>query len=165
MNLWRLIRFHYIRLKRLQGDPEYLAVGTAIGVFVGMTPTLPLQTPLIVVLSFFTRSSVVAALISSWIVCNPLTFLPLYYCSALVGNMLTPFSIHPGSIHMAVIEMQNAPSAWQAFQIFGNLGYETMITLLAGGLIIAFPCGIISYWPARHFFRKLQQRKSRVATN
>jgi uncharacterized protein (DUF2062 family) len=33
----------YLRIKSLQGDPRYVAVGMAVGVFVAFTPTIPFQ--------------------------------------------------------------------------------------------------------------------------
>jgi len=160
MKISRIVRFYYIRLKRLQGNPRYLAGGIAVGVFVGLTPTLPVQTLLIVVFSYFARSSVLAALISSWIVCNPLTFLPLYYCCAVIGNLLTPYSIHPGTIEITVLAMQNTPGIWPALQVLGNLGFEALVILLAGGLAIAIPCGMLSYWPAHYFFKRVRPQRN-----
>ena len=32
------------RVKKLEGDPHYIAMGMAIGVFVGTTPTMPFHT-------------------------------------------------------------------------------------------------------------------------
>ena len=44
MKLNRLGKYYYLKFIRLKGDPRSLALGTAIGVFVGLTPTIPLHT-------------------------------------------------------------------------------------------------------------------------
>ena len=66
------------RLKELQGSPASLARGTAVGVFIGFAPVMPLKSLLIVLLTVATRSSTVAGLLVCTIICNPLTYLPLY---------------------------------------------------------------------------------------
>ncbi|MDP3478975.1 MAG: DUF2062 domain-containing protein, partial [Desulfoprunum sp.] len=50
MRLKRLGKYYYLRFLRLKGDPYSLAFGTAIGVFVGLTPTMPLHTAIILIL-------------------------------------------------------------------------------------------------------------------
>ena len=94
MNLWRINKYYFLRLKRLRGSPRALAGGTAIGVFIGLTPTMPLHTILIILLALLTRTSAVAGIIFSWLVCNPLTYLPIYYLSAVIGNHITPYELN-----------------------------------------------------------------------
>ncbi len=89
MKINRLSKFYYLKMLRLQGEPKALALGTAIGVFVGLTPTIPFHTVTIISIAMATRTSAIAGVISSWIVCNPLTYIPIYYFSMRVGNWLT----------------------------------------------------------------------------
>ena len=44
MILKRRFRIFYERFISLKGDPSQIAAGLAIGVFVGVTPTIPLHT-------------------------------------------------------------------------------------------------------------------------
>ena len=60
------------RIKELNGDPHYVALGMAIGVFVGVTPTIPFHTALALGLSFIFRGSKAAAAIGVWF-SNPIT--------------------------------------------------------------------------------------------
>jgi len=46
-NLRELVR----RVKKLEGNPHYIAMGMAIGVFVGITPTMPFHTVIAVALA------------------------------------------------------------------------------------------------------------------
>jgi uncharacterized protein (DUF2062 family) len=39
--LVRLPRYYFLRIKRLHGDPEYLARGFAFGIFMGVLPLAP----------------------------------------------------------------------------------------------------------------------------
>ncbi len=83
----RFFRYHYLRFKRLKGDPHTLAKGVAIGVFIGVTPTIPLHTILILALCFFMGGNAVAAVLSSMVVSNPLTFFIQYFLSWWVGSL------------------------------------------------------------------------------
>ncbi|MEA1867995.1 MAG: DUF2062 domain-containing protein, partial [Thermodesulfobacteriota bacterium] len=40
----RTVRYQWLRLVRLRGDPFVLARGIAIGTFIGLTPTIPFHT-------------------------------------------------------------------------------------------------------------------------
>ena len=83
MNFNRINKYYYLKFMRLRGDPKVLAGGVAIGVFVGLTPTIPLHTLLVIAFTIITRTSTIAGIISSVAVCNPLTslfiiFLPFW---------------------------------------------------------------------------------------
>ena len=55
------IRDFILKAKRLEGDPHFIALGLAIGVFVGFTPTIPFHTVLAVALAFLFKGSKAAA--------------------------------------------------------------------------------------------------------
>lgn len=161
MNLWRIHKYYYIRFLRLQGNPRSLAAGTAIGVFVGLTPTIPLHTVLIIALTFATRSSTIAGIIVSWIVCNPFTTLPIYYCAALIGNTLTPYTLDLEKVTTVFHQLMQSENIKNSLTIIWELGYESATVLIMGGLTLALPAGIISYYFAFQFFLRLRQKKSR----
>jgi len=50
-NLRYNIRQYGQKIKQLQGDPHHVALGMAIGVFVGVTPTIPFHTVIAVALA------------------------------------------------------------------------------------------------------------------
>ena len=50
------------RFKKLHGNPHYVAMGMAAGVFVSLTPTFPFHTFIAIALAFVLRGSKRAAL-------------------------------------------------------------------------------------------------------
>ena len=98
MNPKRIARYFYLKFMRMKGDPQSLAIGTAIGVFIGVTPTMPLHTILIILITLATRTSTIAALLGSLLVCNPITYVPQYYLATIIGNALTPYDLTWGRI-------------------------------------------------------------------
>ena len=84
MKINRLSKYYYLKFIRLKGDPKSLAAGTAIGVFVGLTPTIPLHTVALIALTVITRTSFIAAMTTSCPclqpsdLCTYLLFFPCY---------------------------------------------------------------------------------------
>lgn len=159
MNIWRIYKYYFYRFVRLRGNPRALAGGTAIGVFIGLTPTIPLHTILIIALAFVTRSSIIAGIIASWIVCNPITSLPIYYAATVLGNMLTPYSIDLEKLTAVFNQVMLSENTKNAMAIIWDLGYESIIVLIIGGCTLALPLAVASYYLAFQFFLRLQKNR------
>lgn len=155
----RFLRYYLIRIKRLSGNPRALAGGISIGVLIGLTPTMPLHTPLIIGLALITRTSVVAGIIMSWLVCNPLTFVPIYYISARIGNSLTPYDINFQKVQLLLEQLSSGGGFQASMNIIMSLGLETIVVLLVGGFVFSLPFSFLSYYLAVPFFRKRQEKK------
>ena len=159
MQFNRLRKYYYLRFKRLKGDPYALAFGTAIGVFVGITPTMPLHTVTILILAFLTRTSAIAGVLSSWVVCNPLTYIPIYYFSTVIGNAVTPYELNWEKIQSVVAEISSAQSFGHSLQILAGLGLESLTVLLVGGCLLALPFALVSYYIALYTFLKIRAKR------
>lgn len=131
--------------KTLQGDPHYIAVGMAIGVFIGITPTIPLHTVTAVALAFVLRGSKPAAIIGVW-VANPITIPLFYWASYEVGMFLLgksiPFDVKYDSIGKLL-----------------ELGLDVTVAMIAGGAILGILPGIAAYFITRRIFTKIRARK------
>lgn len=75
------------RTGSLDVDEFTLARGVAVGLFIGLTPTLGVQTPLMLLASMALRANFPAAFLASWIN-NPLTFAPLYFGMHQAGEYI-----------------------------------------------------------------------------
>jgi uncharacterized protein (DUF2062 family) len=146
MNLDRTRRYYYLRFIRLKGNPHSLALGSAIGVFVGITPTIPFHTIVIFFLSVFTRSSFIAGLISSWVVCNPLTYIPQYFLSLKIGNLVTPYELSWDQVRSVLETLLSDVSFGMRMKALVTVSYEAIIVMLIGGTILALPFAVISYY-------------------
>lgn len=135
VRLKRFSRYWYLRLVRIQATPHNIAIGLAAGVFIGLLPVLPFQTVLAVGLAFIVRGSKIAAALGTW-VSNPLNWVPLYLLFYHLGKALSPFDVpnfDPSQLEMA----QMLAAGWKFFAV-----------MMVGGLIIATPAAIISYFLA-----------------
>jgi hypothetical protein len=95
------LREFFKRVKKLEGDPHYISMGMAIGVFVSITPTMPFHTATAVALAFILRGSKAAAAIGVWF-CNPITAPFFYLGSYKLGMYIlghsTPFDVKYESV-------------------------------------------------------------------
>lgn len=159
MNIGRTGKYYYLRLLRLKGSPHSLALGSAIGVFVGITPTIPLHTIIIFILCIFTRSSFIAAIITSWLVCNPLTYIPQYYLSTKIGNLVTPYELSWDKIKSVLNVLLSDSALGERISSFMTLGYESAIILVAGGCLLALPFTIFTYYSSYIMFVKIKKKR------
>lgn len=159
MKFIRLSRYFYLKFIRLKGEPKALAMGTAIGVLIGLTPTIPFHTVLILGLTMVTRTSAIAGIIASWVVCNPLTYLPIYYLSMVAGNWITPYELNWRRIQHLLESLTSHEGLLHSLREVSGLGFETIVVMLLGGLVLALPFTILSYYFALHLFTQIRRRK------
>ncbi len=159
MNPKRFFKYFYLKFLRLKGDPQSLAGGIAIGVFLGITPIMPFQTIVVVLATVVTRTSTIAAILSSFMVANPLTYVPQYYFSTVIGNALTPYDLTWSRIKEAMDLMSHDPGFYKSLRILVELGYESVIVIVVGGMVLAIPFTIASYYLSLPVFQKIKKRR------
>ena len=132
------------RVKNFHGDPHFVAMGMAIGVFVAATPSMPFQTAIAVALAFILRSSKAAAAIGVWL-SNPITFPVFYLASYKVGALLfgTSAAYDPGREPVNILK----------------LGTEITIAAVTGGIIIGLCLATATYLITRKIYTKIRSRK------
>ena len=133
------------RIKQLHGDPHYIAMGIAIGVFVAVTPTIPFHTVIAVGLAIILRASKAAAAIGVWFA-NPLTIPLFYLASYKTGVMLLGWSI--------VVDIPSEPVSDPM-----ELGLYVIFAATVGGIIIGIVPGIAAYVITRKIISKLRVRE------
>lgn len=148
MHWRRKIRFFYLRFRRLKGNPRKIAWSMALGVFIGVTPTIPFHMITAIILSSLFRLSRVTAVMGCW-VSNPLTIPPFYYLSFKVGQLL----LYQG-------EPFTFPATYNLPEIL-RLGWRINLALQLGGLVIALPFAIIAYFLTYWGIQRYRARNSR----
>ena len=139
--VWIRIQQLKDRIKNFHGDPHFVAMGMAIGVFVAATPSMPFQTALAVALAFILRSSKVAAAIGVWL-SNPITFPVFYLAGYKLGALLFGISAayDPGGEPVDIL----------------TLGAEITIATLTGGIIIGLCLAFATYFITRKIYIKIR---------
>ena len=120
------------RLKHLHGDPHFISLGMAIGVFIGTTPTFPFHTALAVLLALLLRGSPPAAALGVWFG-NPVT-MPFFYIGSFKLGML-----------LLGRELPAIAFDQLSFAVLAKLGLAVTCALMAGGVLIGLPFAVAAY--------------------
>ncbi len=134
-------------IKKLKGDPHYVAMGMAIGVFVSTTPTIPFHIPIAIALAFVLRGSKPAAAIGVWF-CNPFTLPFLYLWSYKVGMFVLGNSAPFDTKYESITELF-------------KLGLHGASAMIIGGAIIGVLPGIAVYLITRKIFTAIRLRSKK----
>jgi uncharacterized protein len=127
MGIWkrwsfiRQFKLNVLRFLRLRGTPDEVAKGLALGVFVGLTPTMGVQMIIAIFLAFLLRENKLAAALGVWI-SNPLTAPFIYALEYETGRLL--------------LGMSRAKfPAELSFSAITSMGWELLLPLTVGSLI------------------------------
>jgi len=147
MIVGKRLKIFYEKFISLKGEPEKIAAGISIGVFVGVTPTIPLHTAVIILLGLLFKQNITAGYLGSWMISNPLT-IPLFYVSQYeLGRCI---------LGMARCRFELADYSLQAI---AALGWEILLPLLTGGIVMAPLFAVPSYFIARRLLRTVRNRR------
>lgn len=158
LNLQRTIRYYILKFIRLRGNPRSLATGTAIGILIGISPTIPFHTVGIIAITILLRSSTVAGLIAGVAVCNPLTMVPQYYLCWYVGNLIFPGRLSWERIKELLMTI-TSESFMDALKVLGGLSFDAILVMLTGGFVIGIPAAALGYFLSLHFFIKIREKR------
>ena len=122
-------------------------MGMAMGVFVGVTPTIPFHTALLVALGLVSRQNITSAYVGSWIISNPLTIPVFYITEYQIGRDL--------------LGLNGSPPVLTDYSMSGmlNFGWDITLPLLTGGIILAPLFAVPAYFITRRLFTLSHKRK------
>lgn len=144
----RPLKLFYFRFIRLRATPEEVARGFAIGIFIGMTPTLWFQMVLAALFAALLKQNKLAAILGVWIT-NPLTSIPIYTFNYEVGRRV-----------LGTPPLQVQFHTLTHIEAIMKLGWNFVSSLCVGCFIVGIISAFISYWlakPLYSFFIKRRQ--------
>ena len=137
----------YLQFISLKGEPHAIAFGSAIGVFVGITPTIPFHTALILLLCFLLKKNITAGCLGSWAISNPLT-IPLFYITQYRLGKYLLGDISAGDL---IVEHSLLNLVRQ--------GWEVIFPLLVGGIVMAPFFAVPTYFITRKIIENVRKNK------
>ena len=142
----RAFRLFFLRILRLKGQPEEVAGGIAIGVFIGLTPTVPLHTILSVLIAFLLGKSKLAAALGG-LIANPFMLPLIYILDYKVGRMLTG--------------IEGVPLVLSDFSLsyLMDLGWDITYPLFVGGIALGFLSIFPSYFITKRLVILYRERR------
>jgi len=155
-------KYYIEKIKELHGDPHYVSLGMAIGVFIGITPTIPFHTIIAVALAVRLKASKPAAILGVW-VSNPMTVVFLYFACYKTGflffeNTTGAFESIERLIHHLESDIRLSEKV-SYFNGFIKTQARMFLVMNFGGLLLGLPSGLITYIITKGFFTRLRGNK------
>lgn len=125
----------YDRFVKIRGAPREIALGLALGLFVGMSPTMGIQMPIAIFLAALVGWSKISAAMGVWIsnpLSAPLLYGVTYYVGAKVLSMPPRVLIHGLNFEGLKSMILHAP--------------EILWAMTVGGVILGIPISVAGYW-------------------
>lgn len=146
----RSFRYGYLRIVRIKAPAEAIALGLAIGVFVGCLPLLSLQMVIAVALAFVLRASKIAAALGTWW-SNPLNWaliFPLFY---MLGKLFVPVEIPA----LSMAELRHL----EVFELLRR-GWQWLLVTTLGASIAGIPLSVGTYYATLRMVRLYHDRRA-----
>jgi uncharacterized protein (DUF2062 family) len=164
-----VLRFVKFRILHVDDSPQRMARGVAAGFFAAYLPFLGLHMLLAFVFAQLIRANKALAVMAVWI-CNPLTFVLMYYPCYRLGRFVLPFFNQKPQIELGEIQallsqtfslnymlthLFTAEYWRQVGSVCTQIGLETLI----GGIILGAIVAKIGYWFSYYFIIGYRMRK------
>ena len=144
INLKRASLFYFLKLVRVKDTQDKLAIGFACGSMVSFTPLIGFHFFLAVIFAYIFRGNIVASLIGTF-VGNPFTFPFIWIFIYKVGNI---FFKNDQNVSLEL-----------TFQSLFDQGYDILMPMLIGSLIVSIPIWLISYFTLKFLMSSFKKRK------
>lgn len=120
-----------LRLLRLRAHPDEIAKGFALGIFIGMTPTMGCQMLIAVFFAMLLRENKIAAAIGVWI-SNPITAPFIYAAEYETGRFI--LGMEHINFHITL-----------SSEAITRFGYDLLVPMCVGSVIYGVLLSAISY--------------------
>ena len=160
MKLSRRAKYYYLRFIRLRGEPHELALGMALGIFVGMMPIMPFHMALSIALALVFKGSKITAALASWI-SNPLDWYILYYLNYKIGSFVLEHSKESRDFSSLMESVRNGGEGMAFMKEIVGASGSLVTAFLTGGLIMGMVASVPSYFIFLKVFRYIQSLREK----
>ena len=150
-------KFVIHNILHIDDTPHRLALGVAIGIFVGWTPTIGFQSAIAILLAVIFKANKVVGLPFVWI-SNPFTLVPIYWPNYLFGNaVMTIFVGDRPRMTFKMFEQAVMELLKSSINIFSRESWADLhhllikfldftVDLWIGSLLVGAIMGLIAYF-------------------
>jgi uncharacterized protein (TIGR03546 family) len=138
-----------VRLLRMNNSPREIALGVAIGVFIGILPVYGLHTVLVIIAAIIIRSANKIAIFLGTSISLPPTIPPITWAGYEIGRH--------------ILNGEFEPLSWSVFKnITLEKAYTLYRPLFLGSVILGVFCALFFYLIAFFITKKLNLKKGRL---
>ena len=153
-------RFLFQHVLHANDPPHRLALGCAIGIFVMFTPTLGIQSFLVVAIAWLMRANKIIGLPVLWI-SNPATVVPIYGACYWVGLLILGSQ---GSIGDTWRQLESNSITGPPISFWWNRLMDFAAPLWIGGIILGLISAVPSYYLVLWGVNAYRRRNKRCET-
>ena len=139
----------------LDDTSHSIAMGTTVGMFIGMTPTVGIQMILVIIFAFLVspllKFNRMAALVTVYF-SNPITVVPIYWFNYKVGGIFVEGTVSQ-DVFTNILKYDGLNEWWGAFV---TLFVEVGSPLVLGSLIVATVCSALTYPAMRYILHRMR---------
>lgn len=148
------------RFVRIRGNPREIALGFALGIFIGMSPSMGLQMPMVVFIAALLKWNKISSVLGVWIT-NPITAPFIYSLTYVTGARLLSYE-----------KIQHIDLSVSSIGTLLQKAPKILLAMSVGGIALGLPLAVLAYIIAHAFSRryqepvkkKLAQQKVKLAT-
>lgn len=162
----RLARAYWIRLQRIlrriargHSTTHEIALGAAIGIFIGMTPTIGLQMVIAAAIATLLGANRLSAILPVWI-SNPATMVWLYGSTYTIGRAI----VGGPTLREFLGEFKKVHQSeglFAAMQEMFNVGMSIQLPLWLGSILAGTVCAVPTYFLVQRAVDAFRDRLSR----
>lgn len=160
MTFPRFIKYHFLRILRLKGDPHELALGMSLGIFSGMMPVIPFHMALAVALALFFKVSKITAAIGCW-VSNPFNVVFIYVLNYRIGAFILGLSENNKNFSAIIDHIRHGEEGIALIKDIMSASSSIIGTFLLGGIIMGIVTAVPSYFIFLNIFRYVKKMRER----
>jgi uncharacterized protein (DUF2062 family) len=138
----------YKRFLKIRGQPREIALGFALGLFVGMTPFIGLHTVMAISLAALLKWNKISAAVAVWFT-NAATAPFIYSITYVVGARIAGIN--------QVFSWKNVESLSAVYRLILHTP-EMIWAMVIGGVILGFPLAVAGYYLAFFCCRPLPRK-------
>lgn len=135
-HLHKALKSTYERFIKIRGNPRKIALGFALGIFIGLTPSMGFQMGVAVFLAALLKWNKISAATGVWIT-NPLTAVPIYGFTYMVGVKV---------LHFSKIQNFSPEFTTLSIQTLLQKAPKVLAAMTLGGVVVGLPLSILTYF-------------------
>lgn len=149
--------FVVFKILHVQDSPHRIALGVALGVFIGWTPTIPFQMAAALLVCWIFRANKAAGVPMVWVT-NYVTMVPIYGFNYVVGCWM----LGRDYTSTAFLEKFRRPgSIWDKMQAWVDVIWDFGLPLWLGSVAIGLVLALASYFLTKWWVRAYRARRRR----
>ena len=155
ITLKRSYKYYYFKFIRQSGDPEYIARGVALGLFIGLLVPFGLQIAVVLPLAIWLKAAKIPSVVFTWVT-NHFTIWIIYPVQCYIGSWVLASPFEYSEIRDTMVNVVEK----QSFSSLFSLGWMVVASFFVGGVLFAVVTSTPGYFISLKTIKAYRRRKA-----